>query len=88
MSDEDVWSKASVQTDFVQRRPNPGDPSKRKSEVQLVYDDEAIYVFAKLYEAEENVFSLLTNRDNIGNADYFGVTIDPFNAGLNGVGLL
>lgn len=87
LSDEDVWSKASVQTDFVQRRPNPGDPSKRKSEVQLVYDDEAIYVFAKLYEAEENIFNLLTNRDNIGNADYFGVTIDPFNAGLNGVGL-
>lgn len=87
LSEEDVWSKAAVQSDFVQRRPDPGKPSERNSEVQLVYDDEAIYVFAKLYESEENVFNLLTNRDNIGNADYFGVTIDPFNAGLNGVGL-
>ncbi|MBO3700712.1 DUF5916 domain-containing protein [Roseivirga sp. E12] len=85
--DEASWGCAPVLTDFVQRRPSPGVASGRKSEVRFVYDDEAIYISAKLYEKKDQVFNLLTNRDNIGNSDYFGVVIDPFNAGLNGVGL-
>ncbi len=85
--DEEAWASAPILTDFVQRRPSPGTPSGRKSEIRFLYDDEAIYVSAKLYEKRENVFNLLTNRDNIGNSDYFGIIIDPFKAGLNGVGL-
>lgn len=85
--DEAAWQNAPILSDFVQRRPAPGEPSERRSEVRLLYDDEAIYIAAKLYEKKEDIFNLLTNRDNIGNSDYFGVTIDPFKAGLNGVGL-
>ncbi len=85
--DEASWGCAPILTDFVQRRPSPGVASGRKTEVRFVYDDEAIYVSAKLYEKRDQVFNLLTNRDNIGDSDYFGVSIDPFNAGLNGVGL-
>lgn len=85
--DEAAWQKAPILTNFVQRRPNPGEPSKKKTEVRLLYDDEALYVAAKVYEDKDKIFNLLTNRDETGNADYFGVTIDPFNAGLNGVGL-
>ncbi|OEK03938.1 hypothetical protein BFP97_18485 [Roseivirga sp. 4D4] len=87
MFDEASWGCAPVLTDFVQRRPSPGIASGRKSEVRFVYDDEAIYISAKLYEKKDQVFNLLTNRDNIGDSDYFGVVIDPFKAGLNGVGL-
>lgn len=85
--DEAIWQEAEILGDFVQLRPNPGETSGRKTEVRMVYDDEAIYVLAKLYEKKDEVFNLLTNRDNIGNSDYFGVSIDPFKAGLNGVGL-
>lgn len=85
--DEEAWSEAPILTDFVQRRPSPGVASGRKSEIRFLYDDEAVYISAKLYEKREEVFNLLTNRDNIGNSDYFGVIIDPFKAGLNGVGL-
>lgn len=85
--DETIWQKAQVLEDFTQLRPNPGLVSDRKSEVRMVYDDDAIYVIAKLYEKREDVFNLLTNRDNIGNSDYFGVIVDPFKNGLNGVGL-
>ncbi len=85
--DEASWECAPILTDFVQRRPSPGVASGRKTEVRFVYDDEAIYVSAKLYEKRDQVFNLLTNRDNIGDSDYFGISIDPFNAGLNGVGL-
>lgn len=85
--DEAIWQSAPVQSDFIQRRPSPGEPSQRKTEVRLIYDDEALYVAAKIYEDKENVFNILTNRDDTGSSDYFGISIDPFNAGLNGVGL-
>jgi len=85
--DEAIWQEAQILSDFVQLRPDPGAASGRKTEVRMVYDDEAIYILAKLYEKKDEVFNLLTNRDNIGNSDYFGVSIDPFKAGLNGVGL-
>ncbi len=85
--DEDVWCLAPLVTDFVQNSPNPGMPSSKKTEVRMLYDDEAIYVVAQLYDKREDVFNLLTNRDNIGNSDYFGVSFDPYNAGLNGVGI-
>lgn len=85
--DEAIWQQAEVLGDFVQLRPTPGSQSERQTEVRMVYDDEAIYILAKLYEKKDDVFNLLTNRDNIGNSDYFGVSIDPFKAGLNGVGL-
>ncbi|MGW8122666.1 DUF5916 domain-containing protein [Roseivirga echinicomitans] len=85
--DEDVWCQAPLITDFVQNSPNPGMASLRKTEVRMLYDDEAVYIVAQLYEKKSDIFNLLTNRDNIGNSDYFGVSFDPYNAGLNGVGL-
>ncbi len=85
--DELAWEGVPILTGFTQRRPNPGKPASRKTEVKLVYDDEAVYIAAKLYEKKDDVFNFLSNRDNVGNADFFGVSIDPFNAGLNGFGL-
>ena len=87
LMDEEVWCMAPVLTDFIQNSPDPGAAATRKSEVRMLYDDEAVYVVAKLFEKKEDVFNILTNRDNIGNSDYFGVSFDPYNAGLNGVGL-
>lgn len=85
--DETTWQSARVLTDFVQRRPFPGKPATRQTEVKLAYDDDAIYIAARIYEERDSVFNFLTNRDNVGNADFFGVAFDPFQAGLNGVGL-
>lgn len=85
--DEGDWCTEPAIVNFIQRRPSPGEPSSKETEVWLRYDDEAVYVAAKVYEKREDLFNLLTNRDELGNADYFGVIIDPYNAGLNGVGL-
>lgn len=85
--DEGEWANAPMISDFVQRRPAPGTAPQRKTEVFFLYDDDAVYIAARLYEKKDEVFNLLTNRDNIGNSDYFGVSFDPYQAGLNGVGL-
>lgn len=85
--DEADWQTSSPIQNFVQRRPEPGSDAAKRTEVWFRYDDDAIYIAAKLYEDKEDLFNLLTNRDEGGNADYFGVIIDPYKAGLNGVGL-
>lgn len=80
--DEAVYSQAKPAKDFVQLQPYNGKPSFQPSEVYFFYDQSAIYVGAMLYDsAPDSIFNLLTERDNIGMADYFGVYIDPYNQG-------
>jgi hypothetical protein len=44
--DEPVWRDAEVARDFVQQRPTPGAPASERTEVRVLYTDEAIYVGA------------------------------------------
>lgn len=85
--DELTWQNTKALTDFVQRRPFPGKAASKQTEVRMAYDDDAVYIAAKIYEERDSIFNFLTNRDNVGNADFFGIAFDPFQAGLNGVGL-
>ncbi|MXX78558.1 MAG: hypothetical protein F4Z33_06245, partial [Gemmatimonadales bacterium] len=39
-----VWNGAPVMTDFIQREPFDGQPASERTEVRMVFDDEAIYV--------------------------------------------
>lgn len=79
------WTDAESITGFVQNRPNPGAAPSQRSEVKVVYNDDAIYVGAYLYEtAADSILNQLTQRDQIGNSDYFGVWFSPFQDGING----
>src|SRR4051812_16225340 len=50
--DEDVWKTAPVATSFRQSQPNEGQPATQKTEVRFAYDEEAIYVGARMFETE------------------------------------
>jgi len=80
--DEPVYSQVKPAKDFVQIQPYNGKPSYQPTEVHFFYDQSAIYVGAMLYDsAPDSIFNYLTERDNTGMADYFGVYIDPYNQG-------
>lgn len=80
--DEPVYQQATPAKDFVQLQPFNGKPSFQPSEVYFFYDQTSVYVGAMLYDsAPDSIFSFLTERDEIWNADYFGVYIDPYNQG-------
>ncbi len=80
--DEPVYNQVAPATDFVQLQPNNGKPALQKSEVRFFYDQNAIYVGAMLYDTSpDSIFNYLSERDNIGTSDYFGVYIDPYNEG-------
>ncbi len=78
------WNKAEVLTDFVQNNPNPGAPSSQRTEVRMIYDDEALYIGAKMFDvAKDSVLHQLTQRDDLGNTDFFGFYISCFQDGIN-----
>ena len=82
--DEPTWKKAAVASDFVMVEPDNGKPisAERKTEVKIVYDNEAIYVAAKLYDSEPNKISReLDTRDSFATADHFGIQINGYNDG-------
>lgn len=69
--------------DFVQLQPYNGSPSMQKSEVWFQYDQDAVYIGAMLYDTSpDSIYNFLTERDDLGSADYFGVYMDPYNQGL------
>lgn len=82
---EQIWINAEKATSFIQTEPVPGKPSSFNTEVAFVYDNNAVYIGAKLFDPEpEKILHEMSLRDDIGNADNFGVFIDSYKSGLNG----
>lgn len=82
--DEQVWATANVATDFLMVSPDNGKPiaPEKKTEVRVVYDNEAVYIAAKLYDDQPTkIMKQLTQRDDFGSADHFGVQLNGYNDG-------
>lgn len=82
--DEDSWKEAQIATDFVMLAPDNGKPIplEKRSEVKVIYSNEAIYVAAFLHDNEPSkILKELEIRDETGTADQFGVMINGFNDG-------
>jgi len=84
--DEEAWLQANVAGDFIMYNPYNGIASKYSTEVRVLYDDEALYLGAMMYDdSPDSIFTELGARDDDNiNSDNFYVEISPFNDGLNG----
>ncbi|TYP98241.1 carbohydrate binding protein with CBM9 domain [Tenacibaculum adriaticum] len=83
---DEAWKNAEIATNFFEMRPDNGKPANKdyKTEVKVVYDDDAIYISAMLSDPHPNKIPMeFSNRDNIGQADFFLVTINPNDDGQN-----
>ena len=83
---DDTWKNTEIANDFVMLRPNNGEREldTHKTEVKVVYDDEAIYISAMMFDPNPSkIAKEFTNRDKFGQSDFFSVTINPNNDGLN-----
>ncbi|TAD94374.1 MAG: hypothetical protein EAY75_00110, partial [Bacteroidetes bacterium] len=78
---DSAWAMATPVTKFVISQPEFGLPSKVKSEVRMVYTNEALYVAAMLYDDPKQIRRQLTSRDQdqMQDADKFGVLLDTYN---------
>jgi hypothetical protein len=81
---ESAWQNVPIAKDFVMFHPDNGKPETKelRTEVKVLYDDDAVYIGAVLYDNEPNkILKEITERDDFGASDFFGVFINGFNDG-------
>lgn len=82
--EEPIWQSAAIASDFIMFEPDNGKPipENKKTEIRVLYDNDAIYIGALLNdENPEKILKEITQRDNFGTSDLFGVFINGFNDG-------
>lgn len=82
--EETIWKEAPCAGNFFTYAPTIGDSSKFKTQVRTIYNNEAIFFAAVLYDHPEHIIDGFSKRDDRGaNADKFWVTLNPYNDGKN-----
>jgi hypothetical protein len=77
--DEAVWATAALIDDLHQTAPVEYAAPDERTEIYLLYDDDNLYVGAKLYDDVAHITAQnLRQNDNIGQDDRFYITLDPF----------
>lgn len=83
--DEEEWqNNTEIASNFIMFTPDNGKniDENKKTEVKVLYDDDAIYISAIMYDNEpEKIQRELTERDVFGVADNFAVFINGYNDG-------
>ena len=75
--DEAIWSAAPAITDFVQREPVEGAAPNDPTDVRIVFDDDAIYVGARM-RSSGGVRAPLGRRDDDDQAEHLLVSFDTY----------
>jgi hypothetical protein len=86
--DDAAWQDVPVATGFIENNPTSGrlETADRATEVKMIYDDNAVYLAARMYAKPDSIGKELMTRDQIGNSDFFGVFFDTFLDRINGNG--
>ena len=83
---DDIWNSITATGEFVMVEPGDGDkiPSSHETTVKLLYDDEAIYIAARLNEEHpDKIMKQLTQRDNLNQSEFFLIDINTYDDGEN-----
>lgn len=79
--DEAIWTEAQPGTDFRQAQPKPGENALQKTEIRVLYDDDALYIGARMLDdrGAAGVRSQLMRRDQYAsNSDVIEVIFDTY----------
>ena len=82
---DEVWKLAQPATDFIQRDPDEGKYASEQTEIRVLYDDEALYFGAMMYDSQpDQIVERLSRRDNVIETDRVAIFIDSFHDHQNG----
>ena len=78
--DESAWARVPAAGDFRQSWPDDRAPATERTEVRVLYDDDALYVGVRLYDSHpDSIASQLARRDASGiYSDWVHVVIDSY----------
>jgi len=78
--DEEIWQQSPVATAFTQRFPDNNRPATERTEVRLLYTDEAVYVGIMAYDSSpDSIMAPLFRRDGNQPSDWVYVSFDSYN---------
>src|SRR5690554_485323 len=84
--DDEGWRGIPPVSGFVQRQPDEGRPATEPTELRVAYDDDTLYVAARLHDREPAaIVRRLSRRDLEVEADLFTLALDPQHDRLTGV---
>ena len=76
--DEKVWQEEGY-GEFTQSDPEDGAQPTEKTRVWIAYDEEALYVAARLYDSKPELITCrLGRRDDFVDSDWFIFAVDPY----------
>jgi hypothetical protein len=76
---EEIWNHVEKASQFTQLNPKEGKPATQQTEVAFVYDDEALYIGARMYSDDpENIQSIVSRRDDPGKSERIIITLDTY----------
>jgi hypothetical protein len=77
--DDPAWAQAPVARDFVQLEPSPGAPATERTEVRILYDDDALYVAFRAWDrSPDSIAAQLTRRGESSHSDRVHVLVDSY----------
>lgn len=77
--DEVDWQQASPARDFRQAEPTEGATPSQRTEVRVLYGDNALYVGARMFDTQpSSIQRTLGRRDAFNQADWFTVSLDGY----------
>ncbi len=77
--DEEIWKSNTGFENFIQKDPIEGASASEKTILKLAYDNDALYIGAKMYDSHpDSIIARLARRDEWTDADYITIYLDPY----------
>jgi len=79
--DEAAWAAAEPATSFRQNDPHEGEPASQRTEIRIIYDEEALYLGARMFDSlgASGVRTQLARRDaSYSSSDYIEFVFDTY----------
>jgi hypothetical protein len=74
-----VWKNALPFSDFLQSEPHEGEQPTQRTEIRVLYDDEALYLGAMMFDTEpDGIVARLSRRDEEIRTDRISFRFDTF----------
>jgi hypothetical protein len=78
--DDPAWQDAQWTGGFRQKDPNEGAPAQTATEVAFAYDDEALYIAARMTSlGPDDIEAMVSRRDNSGRSERIVFSFDSYN---------
>ncbi|MBI4513720.1 MAG: carbohydrate binding family 9 domain-containing protein, partial [Gemmatimonadetes bacterium] len=76
---EAVWAMAPPIAGFTQRDPIEGAPASEPTELRILFDHEAVYVGARMWDSRPDiVVAHVTRRDQFSQSDWIIISFDNY----------